>query len=426
MERIQLAPGVHLSWDPAEKLNRCRVSIHFTFPAERASATAHALLPLVMERGYAGCPDMTGLTKKLAGLYGADLTVDGRAMGANRNLCISVTGIKDRFALAGEALSAAYADLALGVAFHPCIGADGFDAGAVAIEKQILKQALEDELNDKRLYCTWQAARVFFGDTQMGIRQEGYLEEVDSLTGAGLAEVYGKMLRTASIELMVLGCDRAETARIRDAFLAELAAVRRLPAPLAPFMAMPRQTPIHKVETFGMEQAKLCLAFTLGRPTELADMAAIRLAMALYGGSVTSRLFLNVREKEHLCYYCSSSFQSFTGSMTVNSGIEPGNAARAEEAILKELADLCTGPITREELEDCRRGLIVGLEGVEDSLGGIESWYGMEIIRGGAITSPAQARADLAAVTEEEARAVLRRFSLSVSYLLTRKEAAHV
>ena len=44
MERKQLAPGVHLSYDPAEKLNRCRISIHFTFPIRRQNATAHALL----------------------------------------------------------------------------------------------------------------------------------------------------------------------------------------------------------------------------------------------------------------------------------------------------------------------------------------------------------------------------------------------
>ena len=42
-----------------------------------------------MERGYADCPDMTRLTKKLAKLYGADLTVDARPMGCNHNLCVS-------------------------------------------------------------------------------------------------------------------------------------------------------------------------------------------------------------------------------------------------------------------------------------------------------------------------------------------------
>ena len=426
MERIQIAPGVHLSCDPAEKFNRCRVSIHFLFPARRETATAHALLALVLERGWAGCPDMTQLTKELARLYGADLTVDARPMGCSHNLCISVTGIKDRFALAGERLTEEYARLALGVAFHPYLVDGSFDPEAVAIEKQMLKQALEDELNDKRLYCMRQAVREFFGDSPAGIRQEGYLEEVEGLTPADLMAAYQEMLRTASIELMVLGCTPAQPAAVRDALLAELARVERAPVPQPGFMAMPRQAPLRKTETFDLVQAKLCMVFTLGQLLELREIPAVRLAMALYGGSATSRLFLNVREKMHLCYYCSSSFQSYTGSMVVNSGVEHADAARAEQAVLQELADLCDGPIQDDELEDCRRGILSAMQGVEDTLGGIENWYYSEIARGEELLTPAEARAAQCAVTKDQVREVLRRFSLSVSYLLTRKEDADV
>lgn len=422
MERTVIAQNVHLSYDPAEKFNRCRISVHFAFPARRETATAHALLPLVMERGYAGCPDMTQLTKELARLYGADLTVDGRAQGCNHNLCVSVTGIKDQFALSGEQLAKEYARLVMGVAFHPYLVDGAFDPEAVAIEKKMLKKALEDEVNDKRIYCMRQAAREFYGDSPAGIRQEGYLEEVDGLTPQALTEAYREMLRTASIELIVLGCDDGQTAAVRDALLAELAQVERDPAPLHGFVAMPRQPVIHKTERFDMVQAKLCMVFTMGRTVNVSQLAAYRLAMALFGGSVTSRLFLNVREKMNICYYCSSSFQSFTGSMTVNSGVEHANAEKAEQAILKELADLCGGPITDEELEDCRRGLLCGLRGVEDTLGGIESWYYMEILRGGLIDTPEQAREALLSVTKDDVRAVLNQFSLSVSYLLTKNE----
>lgn len=140
MERTLIAPGVHLSYDPAEKFNRCRISIHFAFPAKRETATAHALLPLVLERGYADCPDMTRLTKKLARLYGADLTVDARPMGCSHNLCVSVTGIKDKFALEGEPLTREYTSIALGAAFHPYFVGGTFDPEAVGIEKQMLKR----------------------------------------------------------------------------------------------------------------------------------------------------------------------------------------------------------------------------------------------------------------------------------------------
>ena len=429
MERTLIAPGVHLSCDPAEKFNRCRISIHFAFPAKRETATAHALLPLVMERGYADCPDMTRLTKKLAKLYGADLTVDARPMGCSHNLCVSVTGIKDKFALEGEELTREYASIALGAAFHPYFVGGTFDPEAVGIEKQMLKKALEDEINDKRLYCLHQANREFFGDSPAGVRQEGYLEEVDDLTPEQLTTAYYEMLRTANIELLVLGCDAAQTAAVRDALLAELAAIDRAPLPLAENIAMPRREPVHRVETYDMVQAKLCMLFTLGEPMRTEQLAAVRLAMALYGGSVTSRLFLNVRERDHLCYYCSSSFQSFTGSMAVNSGVEHADVARAEQAILKELADLCSGPITDEELEDCRLGLLSGMQGVEDTLGGIETWYYIEVLRSGGapakVQTPAEARAALQAVTRDDVRAILRKLTLSVSYLLTKEVDAH-
>ena len=75
-------------------------------------------------------------------------------------------------------------------------------------------------------------------------------------------------------------------------------------------------------------------------------------------------------------------------------------------------------------------GLLSGMNGVEDSLGGIESWYYIEVLRAGAnsaapIQSPEQARNALRAVTKDEVRDILRRLTLSLSYLLTKEDAAH-
>ena len=243
---------------------------------------------------------------------------------------------------------------------------------------------------------------------------------MDSLTPEALTEAYREMLRTATIDLMAVGTDGESLAALLQR---ELSALDRRPRPLAPALAMPRQEPALFEEKLEMEQAKLCLLFTAGRPTGTDEMAACRLAMSLYGGSATSRLFLNVREKQSLCYYCGATYSSVTGTMSVDSGIQPRNAAKAEAAILKELKDLCEGPITQEELEDCRRGLLSGLGSVEDTLSGLESWYYTEICRDGAVDSPAQAREALKAVTADQVRQVLRMFSLSVRYLLIPKEA---
>ena len=39
MERITLAPGAHINVLPAEKFNRCRISINFIWPAAGPACT---------------------------------------------------------------------------------------------------------------------------------------------------------------------------------------------------------------------------------------------------------------------------------------------------------------------------------------------------------------------------------------------------
>lgn len=61
------------------------------------------------------------------------------------------------------------------------------------------------------------------------------------------------------------------------------------------------------------------------------------------------------------------------------------------------------------------------MDGVEDTLGGLENWYYMEILRGEPMQTPAQARAALCSVQADQVRQLLRQFTLSVSCLLTKE-----
>ncbi|MEG2930846.1 MAG: insulinase family protein [Ruthenibacterium sp.] len=421
MNRTQLADGVHLTVFPAEKFKRCRVTVRFLWPNRRESATAEALLALLMERSYADCPDMTQLSKQLAALYGAALSVDISTLGANRVLCVSVSGIQDEYALAGEALSAEYAAMALGVAFRPYLVDGEFDAQDVAIEKEQLREQLESEINDKRSYCLWQARRRFYGDTPEGVERYGYLDEVDALTPAAVTKAWRHMISTAQMEVMVLG---ANEQAVRESVLCSLAKLNRAPAQLAAPHAMPRTQPQVDTEAFDTAQGKLCLMFTAGAPVQKEDVIALNVAVALLGGTPTSRLFVNVREKRSLCYYCAVSGSARNGMLYIDSGVEHANAAAAREAVLAELALLKDGPITQQELDETKRSYACGLACAEDTLSGIEGWYFAEICRGGTMT-PQEAIDAVNAVTAQEIRDVLRRFSLSVEYLLTKEGSAH-
>ena len=100
-----------------------------------------------------------------------------------------------------------------------------------------------------------------------------------------------------------------------------------------------------------------------------------QLVNAVLGGTVSSKLFLNVREKMSLCYYCSSAFSWASGALFIDSGVEPDNMDRAEEAIQAQLDAICQGDVTEEELSHAKLAMRNSLRSVADSLPAVENWY---------------------------------------------------
>ena len=287
------------------------------------------------------------------------------------------------------------------------------------IEKESLARRLDAEFNNKRLYCVRQARRKFYGDSPAGIELGGYKSDLPNVTPQTLKAEYDRILSLASIDVMVQGADPA---LVEELLLQKLAGAARSPQRFAMPLAMPIiETQHFSEEIPGLTQAKLCMLFTRGTPEDLPSITVMRMAMSVFGGSTTSRLFRNVREKQSLCYYCGSSALRATGVMMVDSGVEPGREAQAEAAILKELNDLCTGPITEQEMDDCRRSLLSSLDSLGDSLGGLESWYYGQILRDEALAPPEYGKVLTNAVTADEVREVLQSYHYSVGYTLTAK-----
>ena len=65
--------------------------------------------------------------------------------------------------------------------------------------------------------------------------------------------------------------------------------------------------------------------------TESDDFYAQKLMCALFGGTLFSKLFANVREKIIFCYYCSSSIAECKKVMFIDSGIEKHNVEKSEK-----------------------------------------------------------------------------------------------
>ena len=145
---------------------------------------------------------------------------------------------------------------------------------------------------------------------------------------------------------MALGADACA---VEQSVLKALEGIERAPADLPAAFAQPAQAEQSFEEPMDTAQGKLCLLFTAGQPQRPEKLSAARVAVALLGGTATSRLFVNVREKRSLCYYCAASYASMAGLLCIDSGVEHQNAKAAKQAILEEL----------DALKACSRVLFV-------------------------------------------------------------------
>lgn len=103
---------------------------------------------------------------------------------------------------------------------------------------------------------------------------------------------------------------------------------------------------------------------------------ALTLLCEIFGTSPASKLFLNVREKLSLCYFCSSSLDRYTGVITVSAGIENKNREIATNAIIKEFEDIQNRIISDFELSAAKSSLINGFDQICDSPYDLQSFYG--------------------------------------------------
>ena len=127
------------------------------------------------------------------------------------------------------------------------------------------------------------------------------------------------------------------------------------------------------VKVRDIEQTHICLA-TPGIALDDPRYYAFVLLNSIFGGSMSSRLFQNIREQKGLAYSVCSMilFSSYWGFFSIYAGVSPEKAEEALDAIHYELDTLRESGVTEEELamakEQMKSSYIFGLESVNSRM----------------------------------------------------------
>lgn len=155
-----------------------------------------------------------------------------------------------------------------------------------------------------------------------------------------------------------------------------------------------------------VDQAQLALGFPAYH-FKHKSLPALRLLNIILGGNMSSRLFIEVRERRGLAYFVRSEIDSFSdiGSWKVRAGLDVSRIEEAVRVIMGELAKIRLG-VTEKELKDAKefiRGKTV--LSLEESAAQAE-WCAKQELLMGKIFTPKEKMAEMDKVTLKDVKMV--------------------
>ncbi|MFC1622632.1 M16 family metallopeptidase [Patescibacteria group bacterium] len=171
-----------------------------------------------------------------------------------------------------------------------------------------------------------------------------------------------------------------------------------------------QKNPQLKIKYKTTEQAHLAFGF-LGPKYTSKDLIPTQILSNILGSNMSSRLFINIRERQGLCYFIRSSLNIYQdiGNLTIQAGLDKKRIYQAVELILEELRKFKKQGITYEELKRAKENLkgrmILHLE---DS-SAVATWYGNQELLIKKIKTPEEKIHDIMKVTKVDVEKVAKK-----------------
>lgn len=412
-ERKQIAQGIYISLVRDDKFKTNYAAVQFISAFRTDEASARSIVPNILTVSNSEYPTREGLNLKLASLYSASLYASETIVGDNYISSIYASCISDAYAIEKENVTEELMKLLISSIFSPKLENGRFDDSEFSQLKQELIDMLDAEINNKRMYAIMQARKHIYEGEACAVSPYGTKSDAEKLTSEEVYQLYLSMLESSHVEIMLCGGDDILAAEkmLTDAF-------SKLPRKNVNVPTYYQSSPIKTdtvtvSDTMDVKQTRIVMSYKCGE----ADLYAAKIFTALFGMTPTSKLFVNVREKMHLCYTCSATYDEYRNVLTVECGIDDANLEKATEAINEQLSLIAQGDFTDDELSETKLMLTGAFRSNYDSLFSLMSWYNIQYRRGTSFT-PDEVIEKLNNVDREQVIACARSFKPDVVYAL--------
>ncbi len=218
---------------------------------------------------------------------------------------------------------------------------------------------------------------LLYGDTPAGWDTIGTKKNISSFTRKDFVNYFKSQYRSKSTFVCLAGKLPANSEKLlADAFHGYNAgsAKRKIKT------TDKQSKPAVKIEYKKTDQAHLSLGVRT-RPFGDTDEIILKMIATILGGSMSSRLFINLRERNGLCYYVRSGNEGYTdtGYLATQAGVPVDKIEKAIAIIIAEYKKLAETPLEKDELSRIKEfitgRIFLQLESPDD----IAGWYAKQL-----------------------------------------------
>lgn len=416
INRRKIADGVYFSSITDKRYKKNLISVAFSTQLSEDTATENVIVPVLLTKCNSKLPTYKAFNNKMSRLYASGIGGTAGRQYDLQTISFGAYYLDDIYALSGEKMTGIMTDIFIDCLTSPVTENGVFSEKFVELEKKTVIDNIETAINDKRSYAIERAMKTICKGEPASVCSYGTVEKAKLITPNSAYKAYRRMLETMPCEIICTGCSDFEG--VAEKFAAAFEKVGRHDIENTTIALSPVKTQTEEVtERLTVNQSKLVLGFK----SHSDDDAALVLLQKIFGGTTSSKLFCNVREKMSLCYYCSAARNDLKGIMLVNSGVENENIEKTKEAVIDQLEEIKNGNFTNEDINFAEMAIKNDFKSVADSAGNVSNWY-FDCIRKNDIVTPEEKLGRYLGVSKERIIAAAKSMVLDSVYVLTGNE----
>ncbi|HEY4601619.1 MAG TPA: pitrilysin family protein [Cerasibacillus sp.] len=412
--------GYSLHIVPTKKFKTIHLVAKFKAPLNREDITKRALIPYLLVQGTIHYPTRKDLEEKLDDLYGSVLTADSSKKGNEHIISVRFDMANEKFVKSNTLFQDALR-LFSEIIFKPHINNGAFPTKIFQREKMTLKRKIEAVVDDKMTYANMRLIEEMCANERYRMPAHGFGEDLDGLTSQSVYQYYQEMLSKDGLDLYVVGdVEQDDIVELFSNHLKrEIFKSNHIDKDIEE-QIITRDKEKMIVEYQDIQQAKLHMGYRTSLTFRDKLYPALHVFNGLFGAFPSSKLFINVREKNSLAYYAASRIESHKGLLFVFSGIAPEDYTAAKVIIDEQLKAMQAGDFTENDIQKTKELIINQIKETFDHPQGIIELLYQQVV-GKADLSPQNLLEAIRQVTKQDIIRVAQAIQLDTVYLLTKE-----